>query len=168
MRRVEPSDSLLSVAEIALGLAGFGGIFMALGRGAGRRHPADNYRLILLLSTALSTLVLSLFPVAFDALGLAPVLVWRLSSGLLATLLATLLYAVYRMRRRNLAEIREGEAANVAAVIWVVTSALLVAAVLDAAGLTGLPPGGVFLAGLLLLVAFGAYLFARMLFLWKG
>lgn len=165
---MEQTESLLSVAEIALGLAGFGGIFMALGAGTGARHPADSYRLILLLSTALSTLVLALLPVAFHFLGLAEEPLWRLSSALLAALLATLLFTVYRLRRRHLEEIRDGEARFVAGVIWVVTVLVMVVAALDAAGLLGLRPGGAFLLGLLLLVAFGAYLFARMLFLWKG
>jgi hypothetical protein len=168
MRAVEQTESLLAVAEIALGLAGFGGIFMALGAGAGARHPADTYRLILLLSTALSTLVLALLPVAFHFLGLAEAPLWRLSSALLAAFLATLLFLVHHLRQRHLEEIRAGEARFVAGVIWVFTFGVMGMAVLDAAGLLGLRPGGAFLVGLLLLVAFGAYLFARMLFLWRG
>lgn len=165
---MEQSESLLAVAQIALGLAGFGGVFIALGSGSPARHPADSYRLILLLSTALSTLVLALFPLAFHFLGIPEATLWRLSSGLLAALLVALIVTVYRLRRRHLDEIRSGEDARAAALIWVLTVAALVAALLDVAGLSGCPPGGVFLAGLLLLVALGAYLFARMLFIWRG
>lgn len=60
---VDRSQTLLQIAEIALGLAGCGGIFVALSRERGtERRPADTYRLVLLMSAALSTLVVSLLP----------------------------------------------------------------------------------------------------------
>jgi hypothetical protein len=165
---VEQTESLLAIAQIALGLAGFGGVFIALGRSVGARHPADSYRLVLLLSTALSTLVLALLPVALHFLGFAEAALWRLASALLAALLATLLVVFLRLRRRSLEEIRTGEAAVVAVMIWVVAGLVLAAEALSAAGLIGAPSAGVFFSGLVFLVAFGSYLFARMLFLWRG
>jgi len=165
---VEQTESLLAIAQIALGLAGFGGVFIALGQSAGVRHPADSYRLVLLLSTALSTLVLSLLPVALHFIGLPEPALWRLASALLAGLLATLIAVFGHLRRRNLEEIRSGEAAAVAALIWVVAGLVLAAEALNAAGSIGASPAGVFFAGLVFLVAFGSYLFARMLFLWRG
>lgn len=166
---MEHTEALLAIAQIALGLAGFGGVFVAVGRSLNEaRQPADTYRLVLLLSTALATLVLSLLPVALHALGLAAPALWRVSSALLAGLLATLLAVFQRWRQRHLEEIQRGEAATVAKVIWVLATITVVAQASSAAGLIHAREAGVFLVGLVFLVAFGSYLFARMLFLWRS
>jgi hypothetical protein len=166
---VDPTEALLAIAQIALGLAGFGGIFVAVGRE--RRaalRPADSYRLTLLLSTALSTLVLSLVPVALRALELSEASVWRSSSAAMSALLLGLGFATVRMRRPHREEIRAGEAPLVALVIWVLASVTLAAQLASAAGVGAMRGFGVFFFGLVFLVAFGSYLFARMLFLWKS
>jgi hypothetical protein len=165
---VDPTEALLAIAQIALGLAGFGGIFVAVGRE--RRaalRPADSYRLTLLLCTALSTLVLSLVPVALRSLDVADRSVWRVSSAIMSALLVGIGVATVRMRRPHREEIRAGEAPWMAAAIWVLSFATLAAQLASAAGLG---PGGfgVFFLGLVFLVAFGSYLFARMLFLWRS
>jgi hypothetical protein len=166
---VDGSDALLAIAQIALGLAGFGGVFVALGRSElGARRPADTYRLVLLLSTALATLVLSLLPIAFRALGLADDAVWAAASALMAGLLVVLLAVAVRWRRRHRQEIQAGEAPLVAAAIFSLALLTLGAQLANAAGLLGAARLGVFLLGLVFLVAFGSYLFARMLFLWRS
>lgn len=165
---MDPTETLLAIAQIALGLAGFGGIFVALGRErAETRRPADVYRLTLLLSTALSTLVLSLLPVALRAVGLPEAVVWAVSSAVMAALLVSLAVVTVRMRRPHREEIRAGEAPLVATLIWVLSVATLVAQLANAAGLFA-AGFGVFFGGLVFLVAFGSYLFARMLFLWRS
>jgi hypothetical protein len=165
---MERSEALLSVAEISLGLAGFGGIFMALVRERGAVRPADTYRLVLLLSTALSTLVLALVPVGLEAVGVPDRPVWIVSSALMIALLATILVVAVRWRRRYAEEIRVGEIPSVAAAIWILALATLAAQLLNAIGLLFAPQFGVFFLGLIFTVAFGSYLFARMLFLWRS
>ncbi len=166
---MDQAEALLAIAQIALGLAGFGGIFVALGRErAGARRPADTYRLVLLLSTALSTLVLSLLAVAFLSIGLRDRFVWALSSSLMAALIGTIAVVTVRMRRPHEAEIRAGEAPRVAAALWTLAFLTLVAQILNVAGLLAARGFGVFFCGLVFLVGFGSYLFARMLFLWRS
>lgn len=166
---MDQAEALLAIAQIALGLAGFGGVFVAVGRQHGAtRGAADSYRLVLLLGTALATLVLSLVPVALGALGLGDAAVWQVASGLLALLLAALLAVARRDRRRHAEEIRRGESPAVAAAILALSVATLAAQVLGAFGVFGGRGFGVFLSGLVFLVAFGSYLFARMLFLWRS
>ena len=166
---MDRTEALLAIAQIALGLAGFGGIFVAVGRErAAVLRPADAYRLTLLLSTALSTLVLSLVPVALHALEVSELSIWRASSAAMSTLLAGLGVVTVRMRRPHRAEIRAGEAPWMATAIWVLAFATLAAQLVSAAGLTALAGFGVFFSGLVFLVAFGSYLFARMLFLWRS
>jgi uncharacterized membrane protein YecN with MAPEG domain len=165
---VDRSEVLLAVAQVALGLAGFGGVFVALSREEhGERRPANAYRMVLLQSSALSTLLLSLLPLGFESLGLADAAIWALSSALMALLVGTISLVAIRLRRRHGEEIRAGEQRQVA-ILTGVTAFLTVAAQLaNALGLFGARAFGVFLCGLIYLVAFGSYLFARMLFLWR-
>jgi hypothetical protein len=166
---LDPTEALLAIAQIALGLAGFGGIFVAIGRErTAALRPADSYRLILLLSTALSTLVLSLLPVALGSLEVAEASVWRASSAVMSALLLGLGAVTVRMRRPHREEIRAGEAPFVAAVIWVLALVTLAAQLASAAGTCAARGFGIFFFGLVFLVAFGSYLFARMLFLWRS
>lgn len=166
---MDTGEALLAIAQISLGLAGFGGVFVALGRsGVEARRPADTYRLILLMSTALTTLVLSLLPVALAAIGVPPATLWPLACGLEAALLASLLVVFQRLRRRHSEAIRAGEARTVAAGIFVLAGAVLAAEIAGAAGAFSGRSEGVFLLGLVFFVAFGSYLFARMLFLWRS
>jgi hypothetical protein len=165
---MEHADALLTIAEIALGLAGFGGLFLAIGRDrAAARNPADTYRLGLLLTTALATLLLALLPVGFQAVGLAEDAVWSLSSAIMAVSLVCLVVVTRLARRRHLEEIRAGEQRTVAALLWLLALATTAAQLANALGLVR-ARAGVFLFGLIFLVAFGSYLFARMLFLWRG
>ena len=61
-----------------------------------------------------------------------------------------------------------GEAPRVAAAVWVLAFVTLAAQLLNAAGVFQTRAAGVFVFGLVFLVAFGSYLFARMLFLWSS
>jgi hypothetical protein len=166
---VDRSEALLAIAQIALGLAGFGGVFVAVGGGRSvTRAPADSYRLFLLQSVALSTLVLSLLPVAFQGLGASEDTVWRLASALLAILISGMLIGSRRLRRPHEAEIRVGEQRAVARLIWAASVVFLAVQLPNVIGVFGERAFGVFFSALVFLVAFGSYLFARMLFLWRG
>jgi hypothetical protein len=165
---VDRWEALLAIAQISLGLAGFGGVFVAVGGRASVRAPADTYRLVMLQSTALSTLVLSLLPVAFMGLGASEESTWRICSGLLAALLVGVVSFTIRLRRPHEEEIRIGEQRWVSRLLWIGAFACLAVQLPNALGLFGERGFGVFFASLVFLVAFGSYLFARMLFLWRG
>ena len=163
-----PYEPLLAIAQIALGLAGFGGLFVAMSQAGGReRHTADTYRLVLLLAVSLSTLFLSLVPVALDALGVGGAPLWRVSNALSFAMLGAMLAVVHRFRTRWRDEVRAGETPVVANGIWVASFAILAAQAGGAAAVIA-RPAGVFLLGLVFLVAFASFLFARMLFLWRS
>jgi hypothetical protein len=122
----------------------------------------------MLLGSSIGTLVLALAPVGLQAVGVADALLWRAAAALAALALGTLILVATRWRARYREQIREGEqplaAAGVAATGWLVFLAQLAAA----AGLFGPRTFGAFLCGLIYMTAFGAYLFARMLFLWRS
>jgi hypothetical protein len=56
-------EALSLIAEVAVGLAGFGGVAVMLGRGPGRWSPADALRVRLLLAAAFAALFASLLAV---------------------------------------------------------------------------------------------------------
>jgi O-antigen/teichoic acid export membrane protein len=169
MSEVDQSQALLSIAEIALAIAGFGGIFVALTQDRSRpRGPADSYRLVLLLSTALAALSLSLVPVALLSFEVPETWTWPLASALCAAVLLAAQAVALRARRRHPEEIRAGEHAGAARAVQVLSTFTLLAQLANAVGIFGERAFGVFFSGLVFLVVFGGYLFARMLFLWRG
>jgi len=61
------ANALSLIAQISLGLAGFAGILISLGRGAGTFHPADALRIRLLLINVLGSLFSSIVAVGLEA-----------------------------------------------------------------------------------------------------
>jgi hypothetical protein len=78
---VEGSEELSLLAEIAVALAGFSGIVVAI-QSRDRAHPWDTYRAAALLITGFSMLVEALLPSAIHSFGVAGPNLWRLSSVL--------------------------------------------------------------------------------------
>jgi hypothetical protein len=102
------------------------------------------------------------------ALELGERAIWSVASGSMAVLITTLLVVTARYRTRHRDEIREGEIRGASNVIWVLATFVLAAQVGNALGLFPESGFGVYFVGLIFLVAFGGYLFARMLFLWRS
>ena len=61
------ANALSLIAQISLGLAGFAGVLVFLGRGPGRWHPVDALRIRLLLINVLGSLFASVIAVGFEA-----------------------------------------------------------------------------------------------------
>jgi hypothetical protein len=80
---VEESETLRTLAEVAVALTGFTGIVAVLGRRAGGEwSPLELLRLRMLLETSLGVLFLSLLPVLLLTLRLSQETVWRVSNAL--------------------------------------------------------------------------------------
>jgi len=77
-------DGLGAIAEVAIGLAGFSGVFVALTR-TDSFAPPEQVRLSFLLYTSLGALFLSLIPHALFTASLSEVVAWRVL-GILAVL----------------------------------------------------------------------------------
>jgi len=80
-------DGLGAIAEVAIGLAGFSGVFVALTRSASVAPP-EQVRLSFLLYTSLGALFLSLIPHALFTASLSDIVAWRVL-GILAVVHAT-------------------------------------------------------------------------------
>jgi hypothetical protein len=77
---MEASEELLTIAELAIGLAGFSGVVVAFNRGEGLR-PTDRFRFIAMFTAALSVLVVSFVPFGFHHAGTTGPALWMGSSA---------------------------------------------------------------------------------------
>ena len=92
---MEASEVLLTIAEMAIGLAGFSGVVLAFTY-QGRLRPSDRYRFIGLFTQALTVALLCFVPFGFHYASLVGVSIWRGSSSVmvLLTLISAWLTAV--------------------------------------------------------------------------
>jgi hypothetical protein len=77
---MEAREELLTIAEIAVGLAGFSGVVAAFLQRGGL-PPADRLRFVGIFVTAFIAVVLAFVPIALEHGGLRDGSLWRLSSG---------------------------------------------------------------------------------------
>lgn len=161
-------DTLLTLAEVSIGLAGFAGIVVVFGRGPGALPPADSLRLAALVGASLGTLFLSLMPIALNALGLSEPALWQWSSAVMVAFVAPAhVIGMLRIRRIS-AEMLEVVPIHLIAVGVFLLLGNLVAQVCNSVGAPWLPSFGVYLSGLILYLGFAAFQFARLLFVRPG
>lgn len=167
----QPPDSLLTIAELALGLAGFSGVILVFGGLPETMHPVDSVRIRLLLSMSLGAMVLAMLPFGTQLLSLGDASIWRLACGalvayglLLASVLLRDLRSMSQASRLQLFGGRPRGTRSCAVAVALASLGVFVAEALHAAG--GLSGSGraVFFWGLLWLVAMAAYLFASLVF----
>lgn len=152
------SDGLAIIAEVSLGLAGFSGVVVILGR----RDAFLSLRLAILLATSLGAMLMALLPFALVELGLSDARIWLACDVLLAIypvgLLAFFLPGTQRYGKEN-PEIFGA---------WVLSLGYSLPIAASVAGLLGLfqvlPRLGAFLLGLIFLVATSVFMFTRILF----
>lgn len=82
---MEGSDELLTIAELAVGLAGIAGLVVAFTH-EGKLGSTDRYRFIALFSLALFAAVLAFVPFGFHHSGKVGPAVWSASSGVMVVL----------------------------------------------------------------------------------
>ena len=76
-------DSLTTVAEIGIALAGFSGLVVVLRKNNGPLNEIEKYRMSVLLALAFGAVFLAMLPVALQKLALADNILWRWSSAVL-------------------------------------------------------------------------------------
>ena len=161
---MEASDTLLTLAEISLGLAGFAGIVVVFGRGPGALPPADSLRLVALVGASFGTLFLSLIPIALGFVGVAEPELWQWSSAMMIALVVPAHLLAFSRIRRDAAEIFEVLPVFMLPIGASFFVANWVAQILNVLGTAWVPSFGVYLFGLILYLLFAAFQFARMLF----
>jgi hypothetical protein len=161
---LQGGEALSTIAEVGLGLAGFTGILVALGRSGATFSRPEVLRLLLLLVSSFGAVFLALFPFALHESGVSGVACWRLSSAVLAAFTSiSLAYLGYQIQRHR------GEFGELfSRVVFVsVATGSLVIVVLQLGNVVGLgapPRSGPYLFGLLWLLFIASLQFARILF----
>ena len=129
---MEHGDTLLTLAEIAVALAGFTGIVGVLGRRT--QDPAGAiswFRLRAMLEVALRNAAFAVLPIPFLGMVSPETLVWRVASG--AYFLAVVVYILFRRRRES--SLTEGQALSKPFLVLLPLS--LLACIANVLGLAG-------------------------------
>ena len=157
-------ETLTSVAEFAIALAGFSGIVVALGKQPGRWAPADRYRLLNVLIFAFGAGFMAYVPMGLAHAGLAGSHLWRVSSGLFLCFAVPGAILMF-VRTRALPEDVRSLVNPLVRLISYTTSAVgILAQVLNLLGLGLEPQFSVYFLGLVLLLLNGSIQFTRILF----
>jgi hypothetical protein len=161
-------DALLTVAEVALGLAGFSGVVAVFGRPGGGWADADRFRLTVLLNTSISALLLALVGVGLALAGLGNDALAGVSSGLmLATGIVS--WAVLRPQQKRFREqYRDAPGMRTDRYRVLVFGGSAINLVAQLVNLLGFPFGrhfSVFFFGLVWLLFMGLLQFVRVLFI---
>ena len=160
---IDVANALLTIAQIAIGLAGFSAILIAL---SGKPHQwtrVDAFRIRNILALSFQTVFLSLVPLLLAFFSLPESTVWKVSPLIIA--IATfgdvllVLAGVYRLSRLERAVLKT-------AVVTTVTTILFTTAVFELLATFGIigPAPGVFFLGLIVLLGVSTVLVARFLF----
>jgi hypothetical protein len=157
------ATALLTLAQIALGLAGFSSVLVALSGKPEGWLPIDSFRIVAMLWTSFFALFLSLAPFVLNFLGVGAALTWRLCAGLIGVL--TLL-AVAGTTRRILRLPRPDRRVLGRSVVFAVQSLVLLAGLCELAAAFGWlgPPDGIYFAGIVAYMCLAAFLIVRFLF----
>lgn len=98
---MEYRDTLLTIAEIAVALAGFASIVSVIAqRTEDESRVADSYRLRLMLEVALRNAGFAVLPLPFLPVFASDPMVWRAASGLY--LVAALVHGLIRLKTQRL------------------------------------------------------------------
>ena len=153
----------MTFAEVAVGLAGFSAILVAL---SGKPHQwtaIDTFRIRNILAFSFQSVFLSLIPFVLTFFALPAPTVWRVSVLLLGmTTLGDVLLTisgVFRLQPSQRAILN-------AKVVWPVLTTLCAMAALELLAVPGIvrPASGVFFLGLVVLLGISTVLVARFLF----
>ena len=160
---IDVANALLTFAQVAIGLAGFSAILVAL---SGKPHqwtPIDAFRIRNILAFNFQSVFLSLTPFVLAFFSLTEPTVWRVSLLILA--IATsgsvllVLVGVYRLSPSERAVLKTVVVSTVAVTLCFMAAGELLAAF----GIIR-PASGVFFLGLVVLLGVSAVLVARFLF----
>ena len=157
-------ETLTSVAEFAIALAGFSGIVVALGKKPGRWAPADRYRLLNVLTFAFGAGFMAYLPMGLAHAGLSDSELWRASSG--AFLFFCVAGSVFMIRRmRTLQEdVRSMVNPIVRAISFASSAIAILVLFLNVFGLAFRPQFTPYFIGLMVLLLNGSIQFTRILF----
>jgi hypothetical protein len=162
---LETQESLTTIAEIAIALAGFSGLVVVLRKNNGPLTAIEKYRMTVLLATAFGALFLALLPATLQQLALSGDVIWKTSSALLTAFSIIFVVSWVLSSRRFFHVARE--IFNVAAFSLMIAGHLtnVVLQMSIVFGFWADRMAGAYLLGLIWLLAHSSQQFVRMLFI---
>lgn len=152
----EPSDVLLTLAQVAVAFAGFASVVAVFQvRWTRDETPFDLFRFWVMLAFSLETLLFALLPFLLHFLGLSASAMWRVSSALLALVVVANAVVIRRLIRRRVPTVVDSLSPALSVGAQVTYSITVSAQLANIVGVLGGPGFGFYLLGLLL-VLFGA------------
>lgn len=159
-------ESLDTIAEVAVTLAGFAGLIAAL---AGVSHqglpPRQQIAFWLVIGSSLATLMLSFIPRVLFNFGLSEPTSWRICCGVLALVNFATLGLIIRVHRSLLAQGIPTQFATAYVVLPTPFGIFALLALATAVGIAPLDPYALFYAGLVISLAFTCLIFVLFLFM---
>jgi len=162
---MEEKELLLTIAQTALGIAGFSGVMSAFMKRPGKLTTVEAYRVGVLLGISFSAMFLAFLPLLLGAMGSTVPRLWVVASAAMAAFsivaLSIFLLASWRISRQA------PEIFNA----WVMGATALghfaniVLQLVNAAHAGGVSASGIYVAGLLWYLFHAAMQFSRMLFI---
>ena len=158
-------ETLTTIAEIGIALAGFSGLIVVLRKSSGPLNAIEKYRMAVLLATAFGAMFLALMPGALLHLGLADDILWRTSSAFLTAFSFAFVICWVLSSRRFFNVAREIFSVPAFSLMTVGHLTNMVLQLSVTLGLWGGGKPGVYLLGLIWLLAHASQQFVRMLFI---
>jgi hypothetical protein len=101
---MEEKELLLTIAQTALGIAGFSGVMSAFMKRPGKLTSVETYRVAVLLGVSFSAMFLAFLPLVVEALGSTSARLWTEASATMASFsivgLTIFLLASWRISRQ--------------------------------------------------------------------
>jgi len=157
-------DALSIVAQVAVGLAGFSGVAVVLGRGPGRWNAVDAVRIRGLIYAAFGALFASLIAVGVSLAGGADDLATRCGASVVMVVIVLWAATIGREIPRLDAAARSVFDPRVAIVIMVAMAIGVAAQLATVTGFAGRFGAAFFFLGLVILLGYAAFGFIRLLF----
>jgi peptidoglycan biosynthesis protein MviN/MurJ (putative lipid II flippase) len=156
---MEATDELLTIAELAIGLAGFSGIVVAFSPQRGLRDVARFY-FIALITCSFTAVLLAFLPSFFHHGGVVGTAMWK-SSSVVMLFLYVLVIAGLGIRVSRTPSVYEAHHLGIHASIGVCTAALLTAVciIMNIVGYPMEPGATLYLVGLFLWLTVTAFMF---------
>lgn len=158
---MQGSEELLTLAELAIALAGFSGVVVAFGQ-RGEMTPLDRWRFAALLSISMSAAVLAFLPSVLSLLGISGSSLWRTSSAvyLFAAVFHLSFFAPRLMRTARELDAPESRAFLVASFLLAALHIFL--QLLNVLGWPSPPNAAFFISGLIVWLVLGAVSFGSL------
>ena len=151
------------LAEVSIGLAGFGSIAIVLAQGRREMRPEDRFRALGLYFSSLGALFLALLPIGIAHTHADEILLWQLSSSAMAVYIVFITLAIVRMRARYLPQEHYG-GPLLTAFITITTIINLAAQMINVAAWPHVPHASPYYFGVIWFLGYGCIFFMRLMF----